>query len=167
VREVRVNVAVRELLEAAYVDHVLDCIRRAQLDPGALVLEISDEDLADAPTAAMDSLVRLRSHGLHVCLDHFGDGRRSLGNLRRTAIDRLKLGPGFVTAVVEGADDRVVARSMLDLGHALGMQVTAAGVETRSQRTELVRMGCTHGQGNLWAPPLPPGGVLDALLERV
>jgi EAL domain-containing protein (putative c-di-GMP-specific phosphodiesterase class I) len=102
-----------------------------------------------------------------VCLDHFGDGRRSLGNLQRTAIDRLKLGPGFVTSVVDGSDERIVARSMLDLGQSLGMEVTAAGVETRSQRVELERMGCTHAQGNLWAPPLPPGSVLDAVLGRV
>jgi diguanylate cyclase (GGDEF)-like protein len=165
-REITVNVARRELLDPGFVPHLVECTRRAGLPTEALVLDVDDDALATAPTAALDALNRARGVGVHVCIDGFGAGRRSLANVRRVPADRLKIDDTLVAGVGDDAGDRVVLSSVLQLGAALGLQVTAAGIETRSQRTHLERMGCTHAQGNLWAPPLPPGSVLDAVLGR-
>jgi diguanylate cyclase (GGDEF)-like protein len=165
-REVTVNVARRELLDPGFTAHLEECLRRAGLPNDALVLDVDDDALANAPSAVLDALSRVRGLGAHVCIDGFGAGRRSLANVRRVPADRLKIDDTLVTGVGDDAGDRVVVSSILHLGAALGLQVTAAGIETRSQRTSLERMGCTHAQGNLWAPPLPPGSVLDAVLGR-
>jgi diguanylate cyclase (GGDEF)-like protein len=165
-REITVNVARRELLDAGYVGHLEACLHRAGLPNDSLVLDVDDDALAGAPSAVLDALSRVRGLGAHVCIDGFGAGRRSLGNVRKVPADRLKVDDTLVAGVGDDAGDRVVVSSILQLGAALGLQVTAAGIETRSQRTSLERMGCTHAQGNLWAPPLPPGSVLDAVLGR-
>jgi diguanylate cyclase (GGDEF)-like protein len=165
--EVTVNVSRRELVDKGYVAHLEHCLRRADIEAQALVLEVSDDDLADAPASMLDTLLRARALGVHVCIDGFGRGRRSLANLRRVPVTRIKLDRDFVRTVADDTGDRLVVTAVLQLGASLGLDVIAAGVETRSQRTQLERMGCTHAQGNLWAPPLPPGSVLDAVLGRV
>jgi diguanylate cyclase (GGDEF)-like protein len=164
--EVTVNVSRRELLDAGFVAHLEACLRETGLPPEALVLDVADDALGDAPAGVFETLARARGLGIHVCIDGFGSGRRSLGNVRRAPADRLKVDLSLVTGLTDDAGDRVVLGSVLQLGAALGLQVTVAGVESRSQRTALERLGCTHAQGNLWAPPLPPGAILDAVLGR-
>jgi EAL domain-containing protein (putative c-di-GMP-specific phosphodiesterase class I) len=129
-------------------------------------VEVSDRRLADVPSGVVDVLSRLRGLGVHVCLDEFGVGEASLANVRRCAVDRVKLDRSFVAGVADDPGARLVAGSLLKLGESLGLVVVAAGVETRSQRTQLERMGFTLAQGNLWAPALPPGGVLDSVFGR-
>ncbi|MCU1373414.1 MAG: diguanylate cyclase/phosphodiesterase [Actinomycetia bacterium] len=165
-REVTVNVARRELLDPGYVAHLAACLERTGLPAGVLVLDVADDGLADAPSAVLEALSRVRGLGVHVCLDGFGIGRRSLANMRRVPADRLKIDRSLVSPMADDPGDRIVLSSVLQLGTSLGFEVSAAGVETRSQRTLLERLGCTHAQGNLWAPPLPPGSVLDAVLGR-
>jgi diguanylate cyclase (GGDEF)-like protein len=166
-REITVNVARRELLDPSYIAHLAACLERSGLPAGALVLDVADDGLADAPTAVLEALNRVRGLGVHVCIDGFGMGRRSLANVRRVPADRLKIDRSLVALVADHPDDRVVLSSLLQLGASLGLQVSAAGVESRSQSTQLERMGCLQAQGNLWAPPLPPGSVLDEVLGRI
>ncbi|MCU1486917.1 MAG: diguanylate cyclase/phosphodiesterase [Actinomycetia bacterium] len=164
--EVTVNVSRRELLDPGYVPFVQYSLASSLLLGDALVVEVDDDDLADAPSVVLDALHRLRGIGVHVCIDRFGAGRRSLVNVRRVPADRVKVDPSLVTGVADDTGDRLVLTAVLQLGASLGLRVGVAGVETRSQRTQLERLGCTHAQGNLWAPPLPPGSVLDAVLGR-
>ena len=165
-REVAVNVSQRELLDPGWLEWVQQALRRHDVAPDQLVVEVSDRRLAEAPAGVADVLSRLRGSGVHVCLDELGAGEASLHNLRRFAVDRVKLDRSFATAVADDPGARLVAHSLLQLGESLGLTVIAAGVETRSQRTQLERMGFTLAQGNLWAPPLPPGGVLDSVFGR-
>lgn len=165
-REVAVNVSPRELLDPGWLEWVQHALRRHDVAPEQLVVEVSDRRLAEAPSGVADVLSRLRGTGVHVCLDELGAGEASLHNLRRVAVDRVKLDRSFVSAVADDPGARIVAHSLLELGQSLGLTVVAAGVETRSQRTQLERMGFTLAQGNLWAPPLPPGGVLDSVFGR-
>jgi diguanylate cyclase (GGDEF)-like protein len=165
-RELTVNVARRELLDPAFVDALHRALDRAAIQPRSLVLDVDDEAIADATSPMLDALQRVRALGVRICIDRFGMGRHTLANARRVPADRWKLDPSFVRAVADDHGDRVVANAVLQLGASLGVQVVAVGVETRSQRVQLERMGCTLAQGNLWAPPLPPGSVLDSVLRR-
>jgi diguanylate cyclase (GGDEF)-like protein len=164
--ELTINVARRELLDPAFVDTLHRALDRAAVAPTSLVLDVDDDALADATATMIDTLQRVRALGVRLCIDRFGTGRHTFANARRIAADRWKLDATFVRAVADDPGDRVIANSMLQLGASLGVQVVAVGVETRSQRVQLERMGCTLAQGNLWAPPLPPGSVLDSVLRR-
>jgi EAL domain-containing protein (putative c-di-GMP-specific phosphodiesterase class I) len=105
--------------------------------------------------------------GVHVAIDDFGPEGAAIGVLRSLHADRLKLDRSLVVTVTETDEDRTVVAAVCSLGRDLGMRIVAEGVETRSQRRELARLGCHDGLGHLWAPPLPPGSVLDQVLGRV
>jgi diguanylate cyclase (GGDEF)-like protein len=165
--EVTVNVTVRELLDPSFLEHLSGSLDHFAIEPGRLVLDVSDRYLASAPSAVMDVLSRARGLGVHVCIDEFGVGEASLAHLGRVPADRLKVHRSFLTQLPDEPGDRLVVSTVLRLGESLGLEVIAAGVETRSQRSQLERMGCTKAQGHLWAPPLPPGAVLDSVLGLV
>jgi len=165
-REIAVNVSQRELVDPGFVPGVQQVLRRSGLAPDQLVVEVSDRWLGDAVPVVGQVLNRLRGMGVHVCIDEVGVGAGSLHNLRRFDADRAKLDRSFVAAIADDPGARLVASSVLHLAESLGVTLVAAGVETRSQRTHLQRLGFTLAQGNLWAPPLPPGGVLQSVFGR-
>jgi EAL domain-containing protein (putative c-di-GMP-specific phosphodiesterase class I) len=99
-------------------------------------------------------LSRLRELDLEVSIDDFGTGHSSLSHLHRLPIDALKIDRSFVGAMGDRRENVEIVRTIVTLGHDLGMSVVAEGVETEAQRDELRAMGCDYGQGYLFSPPV-------------
>ena len=120
----------------------------------ALGLEITEGVLLADGGAAISTITALRDLGVRVLLDDFGTGYSSLSYLRRFPIDVLKIDRSFVTTLPESAEDRAVVEAIITMAHALGMDVTAEGVETPEQLQVLRQLGCGYAQGYLLARPM-------------
>lgn len=136
----------------AAVQHAL---QESGLERSRLELELTEYALVDEIEESRDLLHRLKSEGIGLALDDFGTGYSSLGNLRGFPFDRIKLDQSFVRELETSESAKSIVEAVLTLGHALGMSITAEGVETESQLRDLVAGGCDEIQGYLWAKPMP------------
>jgi EAL domain-containing protein (putative c-di-GMP-specific phosphodiesterase class I) len=158
-----VNLSGRELLKPDLVPEVERIISASGLEPRLVSLEITEAVLVDNEEQARRSLDGLRRLGLRVCLDDFGTGCSSLGSLHRLPLDGLKVHGSFVDSMVADRHDLRVVESLVLLGHNLGLEVIAEGVERDEQARELTRMGCDRAQGFLFGSPLDRNAAAAAL----
>jgi EAL domain-containing protein (putative c-di-GMP-specific phosphodiesterase class I) len=135
---------------------VADALARAGVAPGRVQLEITESAVMGDAAAAAATLRRLKGLGVRLALDDFGTGYSSLAYLRRFPLDALKVDKSFVAGLGADPSDTAIVRAIVDLAHTLGLAVTAEGVETAAQAAELRALGCEHGQGYHFAPPLDP-----------
>lgn len=133
------------------------------------MLEITEGVLIGPGVVQARNLQRIRELGVRISLDDFGTGYSALGYLKRLPIDQLKLDRSFVEALEGSRRDTALVQAILALAQGLELKVVAEGIETSGQRQLLKLLGCSLGQGYLFAPPRParmlpspPTGV-DAL----
>jgi EAL domain-containing protein (putative c-di-GMP-specific phosphodiesterase class I) len=125
------------------------------MPPQALIFELTESAVMDDPNAAARVLQELRSAGLRVAIDDFGTGHSSLAQLKRMPVDELKIDKSFVRGLEKGSEDAAIVRSIVDLGHHLGLQVVAEGVEDASAWEFLLANRCDMVQGYYVSRPLP------------
>ncbi len=162
-----VNLSARQLSERGLVETVQTALRAAELSPHRLDLELTESALVSQGEAAVDHLTALRALGVSISIDDFGTGYSSLSYLRRFPLDILKVDRSFVVGL-SGADgrarqDQAVVRAIVEMAHALDLEVIAEGVETVAQREALRHLGCDYMQGFLYSPPVTPER-LEAML---
>jgi EAL domain-containing protein (putative c-di-GMP-specific phosphodiesterase class I) len=162
---VAVNVSARQLIHPDLVAMVRRALTDSGTPPRQLSLEITESTLMEAAGPAMAAVEELkRELGVSIAIDDFGTGYSSLAYLTRLPADTLKVDRGFVDGLA-GADpnDTVVVATVIRLADALGLRVTAEGVETPQQAADLRGMRCQYGQGYLFAAPLSAEQVPDWL----
>jgi EAL domain-containing protein (putative c-di-GMP-specific phosphodiesterase class I) len=142
---------------------VLVALGDAGADPEDLMLEITEHGVLEDFAAAFRHLQEVRALGVQVSVDDFGTGWSSLSYLQRLPVDELKIDRSFVATLGVDGPSMAIVGSLVDMAHALGLQVVAEGVETADQFTELHRLGCDAVQGYLLARPARP----EALQERL
>lgn len=130
-------------------------LRLNGLTPDRFVLEITEQHVLDPSGVVRATVEELASAGFSVAIDDFGTGYASLVHLRSLPIAQVKLDRQFVTSMTRNRDDLAIVRSMIALGHDLGLCVVAEGVESESTAEALRELGCDRAQGFLWAPPEP------------
>ncbi len=150
-----INISARNLARADFADTVLSALAAAHVLPGRLVLEITETALMTDPETAADVLFRLAEAGVRVSVDDFGQGQTSLSYLATLPLHELKIDKNFVGDLPDNAAHAAIVRSVIDLGHNLGLQVVAEGVETREITAMLTAAGCDIIQGYLLARPMP------------
>ncbi len=152
---VAVNVSAGQLKSDEFVPMVRDLLARFRLEPWRLELEVTETVLLDRSVARIeDSLRALHTLGVSLALDDFGTGYASLTNLKRFPVDRLKIDQGFVRDIGGDPEDAVIVRTVINLGHSLGMDVVAEGIENEDQLRFLRVNGCDFAQGFHIARPL-------------
>ncbi|MEY2554341.1 MAG: hypothetical protein QOC57_2201, partial [Ilumatobacteraceae bacterium] len=161
---VSVNVSARSLHDNRLCDSIAERLQRYDVPSHLLVVEITETAIMTEPAKAREVLVALNAMGVEVSIDDFGTGHSSLAYLTSLPIHELKIDKSFVTHMCSRTDDAVIVRSVIDLGHNLGLRVVAEGVENAGTREQLVEAGCVMAQGYLWSKPLPVGDF-DAWLE--
>jgi len=154
-----VNVSARNLGRPDFPDTVAAALAAAGVEPERLVLEITETALMADPEVAADVLTRISATGVRVSVDDFGQGQTSLGYLSRLPLHELKIDKAFVTDLADNPAHAAIVRSVVDLGHNLGLQVVAEGLETHEAVPILTATGCDVAQGYLLARPMPPGDL--------
>ena len=156
---VSVNISGRNLLRADYSELVGRCIDEHALEPARLCFEISEIALLDDLETTNDALRALKDLGVRLAIDDFGTGGSSLTYLRQFPFDELKIDSSFIAGLGRSAADDAIVAATIDMAHALGMIVSAEGVETERQRARLLELGCDRAQGYLLAEPAPEAGA--------
>ena len=164
--KVAVNLSAAQFDVESTVRMVKAALRRHDVEPSCLGIEITEGTVMGDPDKAAAALQRLKELGVHISLDDFGTGYSSLAYLKRLPLDVLKLDKSFVDDVTSKASDAAIALSVVSLAHNLGMRVIAEGVETREQAAFLKRNGCDEMQGYFFSRPLPAGEFTTLLRER-
>jgi EAL domain-containing protein (putative c-di-GMP-specific phosphodiesterase class I) len=139
----------RQLRDPSLASLLSDWIRAAELDPGAIWLEVPEGAVGEDPEGVTATLRTLKTIGVRLALRDFGSGAASFSRLRRLPIDLIKIHDGFVKALGESDEDASIVGALVELGHALGLGVIADGVETNAQLEQLRELGCDGAQGNL------------------
>ena len=160
---IAVNVSARNLARADFADSVIRTLADLGMPAEQLVVEITETALMTDPTRAASVLGRLAEAGVKVSLDDFGCGQTSLGYLSALPIHELKIDKCFVTDMETDKAHDAIVRSIIDLGHNLGLSVVAEGVETNGVLLRLRAAGCDVGQGFLLARPMPVGDLVSWL----
>jgi EAL domain-containing protein (putative c-di-GMP-specific phosphodiesterase class I) len=163
---VSVNVSARDLEVPGFSEGVLEELRCHHLDPRRLVLEITETDLAADPVEASRVLGDLRGKGVRVAVDDFGTGYSGLSNLRSLPADLLKIDRSLVAAAPLSPEDRAVLRVIIELGHALGLEIVAEGVETERHLRVLMELGCDLAQGWYFGREIEAPSIPDGVVER-
>ncbi|WP_326999960.1 EAL domain-containing protein [Dactylosporangium sp. NBC_01737] len=153
--KISVNLSPRQVQDPAVVLYVQRTLARSGLPPHLLTLEITESLLREDAEVAQHRLGELKALGVQLAVDDFGTGYSSLSRLHDFPIDVLKIPKPFVDGVAEGAERSALARAILDLAAALGLDVVAEGIEHQDQADELRRLGCPVGQGFHFSRPVP------------
>jgi diguanylate cyclase (GGDEF)-like protein/PAS domain S-box-containing protein len=150
---VHVNLSPRQLHDHGLVETVHATLEATGAQPAALALEITESTLIDRGPARLRLLERLRELGTELVLDDFGTGWSSLSYLAQLPISGLKIDRSFVAGLAGG--QAPIVDAVVRLARAFDLSVVAEGIEDRAQLHALRRLGCEHGQGYLFARPMP------------
>jgi diguanylate cyclase (GGDEF)-like protein/PAS domain S-box-containing protein len=162
---VAINLSARNLHDARLPAAVARLLNGLDLDPSLLRLEVTESAVMTDPARATRILSRLHGMGVHIAIDDFGTGHSSLGYLKRLPVDEIKIDKSFVLDMTADADDAFIVRSVIDLGHHLGLTVVAEGVESAEALDRLAELGCDLAQGYVLARPMPAESLLGWLQE--
>ncbi|MGA2928513.1 MAG: EAL domain-containing protein, partial [Solirubrobacteraceae bacterium] len=163
---VSVNISTRTLLDHSLPATIQALLAEHQLPPGALQLEITETRLVTDLRSTRAMLERLRQTGVTIAIDDFGTGYSSLKQLQQLPINEIKIDRTFTAHIQTNPDDVTLLRTIIDLAHNLGLQVTAKGVETSTTHQALAQLGCDYTQGHHHSPPLPPHRCRQLLLRH-
>ena len=153
--KVSVNVSTRQLEEPGFFDDLLALIAESEITPEQLQLEITESVFLRNPDRMGALFCQIRACGVHIACDDFGTGYSSLSYLQLYPIDTIKIDQSFVRRLHTGQADADIIRMIIGLARALGMAVSAEGVEEIRQRALLSDLGCSVVQGYLYSRPVP------------
>ena len=151
-----VNLSPLQFRDPELCPQIFACIERHGIAPWQLELEITEGVLMENADEIESNLANLIEAGFQLAIDDFGTGYCSLAYLPRLQVATLKLDRSFTQGLATNQATTAIVRSVIGLGHELGIKITAEGVETQEQQAWLAQAGCDHLQGYLFSRPLPP-----------
>jgi len=162
---IAVNLSMRQFRQKNFLDAVARILKETGLDPKYLDLELTESVLMEDAESVIDILNKLKATGIRLTIDDFGTGYSSLEYLKRMPINMLKIAQSFIRDITSDPDDATIATTIIRMGHSLGIEVIAEGVETVEQLNLLKGMQCDKIQGYLASRPVPAGEV-EKFLEK-
>ncbi|MGF1466886.1 MAG: putative bifunctional diguanylate cyclase/phosphodiesterase [Sandaracinaceae bacterium] len=163
--QVAVNVSGHQFEREGFVEQMADALRAASLDPARFEVEITESVLMQDTERTNDTLARLKELGVRIAIDDFGTGYSSLSYLERFAVDTLKIDRCFVEPL-RSPTTSSLASAIIGLGHRLGVELVAEGVEEETQLRALSALRCDVAQGYLLGRPMPAEKVSAMLTPR-
>lgn len=167
---VAVNVSGLQFQNRDFATDVLAIVASAGVDARQLTLELTESAFFDADSDVLRQLRKLREAGVRIAMDDFGTGYASLGRLKELPLDMVKIDRSFVAMIRTGQEQLPFFNTMVNAAHALGLRVTAEGIETPAQAKYLMNRGCDSLQGYLFAKPAPASelaGTMESALTAI
>ncbi|AKJ26991.1 putative bifunctional diguanylate cyclase/phosphodiesterase [Caldimonas brevitalea] len=161
---IALNLASTQFKRETHRQRFLAMLKELGLTPEEIEFELTESTVFEDITSPDSVLESLRSRGFRLAIDDFGTGYSSLSYLRRLKCGKLKIDKAFVRDICTSQEAALLIRSIIDVAHALEMQVVAEGVETEDERAKLLSLDCDLLQGYLMAKPMAPEGVRQLLL---
>ena len=158
-----VNISVRQFYQPDFVDEVLDIVRDAGIEPGSLVLELTESVVLSDLNDAVTKMNALKELGVRFSLDDFGTGYSSLTYLTCLPFDQLKIDRSFVQNIGVSHSDAAIIKAIIAMANELGISVVAEGVETEGQHDFLKQHGCQIFQGYLFGKPVQMAEFVENL----
>ncbi|CAH0306678.1 putative signaling protein CC_0091 [Massilia sp. Bi118] len=163
---ISVNLSLRQLRQRQFVDRLADSLRRHDVPPSCLELEVTESLLMERPEEAKEVMAHLKKLGVRLSIDDFGTGYSSLSQLQAFPVDHIKIDRSFLCNV-DSNGHSVITRAIIALGHSLKLKVIAEGVETREQMVFLRDHDCDQMQGYYFSPALSQQGLADMVTRGV
>lgn len=160
-----VNFSVRQFSQANFLGKIESILDHTQANCGCLKLEVTESVLIDQPESVMLLLQELKAKQLKLSLDDFGTGFSSLSYLHRFPMDTLKIDRSFIGRIGDNPKNLEIVQAIITLGHNLGIETIAEGIETPQQLAHLRALGCEYGQGYFFARPIAAVDA-EALLAK-
>jgi predicted signal transduction protein with EAL and GGDEF domain len=162
---VAVNLSMWNLEAQELPDQIEGLLKSVGITPDKLELEITESAIMGDAQRTMQTLTRIRDLGVRFAIDDFGTGYSSLAYLKKLPVASIKIDKSFVLNMEKDRDDSIIVRSIVDLGHNLGLQVVAEGVETLESEEMLRVFQCDIGQGYYYSRPIPAYATTKFLTE--
>ncbi|MCL2915027.1 EAL domain-containing protein [Shewanella corallii] len=163
---IAVNVSARQFNQSGFAPQLFDLLERTQVASSAMELEVTEYALLNNVDAISERMAALKEHGLHIAIDDFGTGYSSLSYLQSLPLSRLKVDASFVQKIGEDSASDAIVKAVVDMGHSLGLEVVAEGVETKEQLRYLQQLGCDYFQGYLFSKPLAEGDFITYIQRQ-
>lgn len=163
---ISVNISSENITSLELPEQLSILVAEEKLDPSCLILEITETAVMHDLAKSMDILARLRMRGFRLSIDDFGTGYSSLAQLHRIPFTELKVDRSFVMNMEKDDMAKAIVESCIMLGHKLGMNIVAEGVETANAMEMLKNMDCDIGQGYHIARPMDATKMLDWIKNR-
>ena len=152
---VAVNVSPVQFRASGFVERIIEIVQAEGADPHRMELEITEGVLIEDEHEARNNIIALREAGFRIALDDFGTGYSSLNYLSTFPVDKIKIDRSFTQSLGVAQNSTAIVESVVRLGHAMGLTVTAEGVETEGQKSALADAGCNQLQGYLFSQAVP------------
>ncbi len=164
---VSVNLSPKQFNQASLSEEVSSILKKTGLESHCLKLELTESAAMEDVNGTIEQLVKLKALNLKLSLDDFGTGYSSLSYLHQLPTDTLKVDQSFVGRMEEeSGEDGEIVKTIISLGHQLGMDVIAEGIETAAQLAGLQKLKCNYGQGYFFAKPLPAEAATEFILAN-
>lgn len=160
------NISAKHFQRGLLQDDVARVLKQFSINPHKLELEVTETAIMDDLELAVDTLQELKTIGIRTAIDDFGTGQSSLSYLRKLPIEILKIDKSFIDDIAESTEDRTLVRGIIDMVHALGIEVVAEGVETHEIAELLMEMKCDLVQGYHYCRPIEEGDFVELLKSR-
>lgn len=154
-RQVAVNVSAIQLRRGSLVESVKEALLETGIAPGRLELEITESSVMLDTEKSLETLARLKALGVQLSIDDFGTGYSSLSYLQQLEVNKLKIDMAFVRDMTTNRNNASIVKAVIALGHSLGLEIIAEGVETPEQAHQLRSLRCDMMQGYLISKPIP------------
>lgn len=161
---VAVNLSPRQFLQGEFPEFIDSVLNKYGIAPSRLELEITESSAMENAHKSVLMLRRLHAMGVALAMDDFGTGYSSLAYLKKFPIDTLKIDRSFIRDIYHDPNDAAIAKSIIDLGHNMGLKVVAEGIENSDQKFWLKKQGCDFAQGFYFSRPIPAAEIESSLL---
>ncbi|KZZ81827.1 hypothetical protein A3767_25000 [Oleiphilus sp. HI0133] len=161
------NISAKHFQRGLLQEHVAEVLREVKTLPSMLELEVTETAIMDDIELAVSTLNELKRLGIRTAIDDFGTGYSSLSYLRKLPIEVLKIDKSFIDEIPESAEDRTLVKGIIDMVHALGIEVVAEGVENHEMAVLLQNMNCDLVQGYHYCRPIADKDFLSLIKESL